>query len=150
MNDIIDIFELVQPTEEHVASIQHLLEQLSSRPPVFTKENLCSIVNSQNSRLFLATCDGTVCGMLTLATYLSPTGRKFWVEDVVVDRSMRGRSIGRRLLNHAVECASRQGGTLMLTSRPSRVAANALYRSAGFKQKETNVYKMECTPHHLP
>lgn len=28
-----------------------------------------------------------------------------------------------------------------LTSRPSRVAANGLYRSLGFTRRETNVYK---------
>lgn len=31
----------------------------------------------------------------------------------------------------------------MLTSRPSRVAANRLYRHMGFGSKETNVYKIE-------
>lgn len=33
--------------------------------------------------------------------------------------------------------------TLMLTSRPSRAAANALYLAAGFEPKQTNVYKIE-------
>ena len=32
--------------------------------------------------------------------------------------------------------------TLMLTSRPSRVAANNLYRSCGLEPKETNMYRM--------
>jgi ribosomal protein S18 acetylase RimI-like enzyme len=67
-----------------------------------------------------------------------------WVEDVVVDETLRGRSLGRRLVEHAIEYASRCGKvTLMLTSRPSREAANALYRSSGFSLKETNVYKKD-------
>jgi ribosomal protein S18 acetylase RimI-like enzyme len=33
--------------------------------------------------------------------------------------------------------------TLQLTSRPSRVAANALYRKLGFLPKETNFYTMK-------
>ena len=31
---------------------------------------------------------------------------------------------------------------LRLTSKPSRVEANALYQALGFKQRETNVYQM--------
>ena len=81
--------------------------------------------------------------MLTLAHYMAPTGRKLWVEDVVVDSSLRGKSIGRALVQHAIEKAKEIGGTLMLTSKPARVAANALYRSSGFEQKETNVYRMK-------
>ncbi len=150
MDTKIDIFELQEVKEEYLVSIKQLLSQLSSRPLEFTMEQLHAIVNSESSLLFVAMCNGKICGMLTLATYLAPTGRKWWVEDVVVDESMRGYSIGRRLLNHAMECARLQGGTLMLTSRPSRVAANALYRSAGFELKETNVYKIECPPHPLP
>jgi ribosomal protein S18 acetylase RimI-like enzyme len=47
-------------------------------------------------------------------------------------------------VEHAIEYASRCGKvTLMLTSRPSREAANALYRSSGFSLKETNVYKKD-------
>jgi len=33
--------------------------------------------------------------------------------------------------------------TVDLTSRPSREAANALYRKVGFEQRETNVYRIE-------
>jgi ribosomal protein S18 acetylase RimI-like enzyme len=32
-------------------------------------------------------------------------------------------------------------GSVELTSRPSRVAANGLYRSLGFARRETNVYE---------
>jgi ribosomal protein S18 acetylase RimI-like enzyme len=66
-----------------------------------------------------------------------------WIEDVVVDKSMRGYSIGRKLVEHAIGFAKSLGsGTLMLTSRSTRVAANALYQSCGFLIKETNLYRM--------
>ena len=82
--------------------------------------------------------------MLTLGEYLAPTGRKMWIEDVVVDSAVRGRSFGRAMVEYAVGYAREMGGgVLMLTSRPSRVAANALYRSCGFEPKETNVYEMK-------
>lgn len=82
--------------------------------------------------------------MTTLAVYRTPSGTKAWIEDVVVDGSMRGKSLGRALLDHAMGYARRMSpATLMLTSRPSRAAANALYLAAGFESKQTNVYKIE-------
>lgn len=137
------IFEVVEAKEEYVAAVNRLLAQLSSSPVVFTVETLSGIVESPSSHLFFAECEGVVAGMLTVGEYLAPTGRKIWIEDVVVDEAMRGRSLGRALVEHAIAYSKSSGcGTLMLTSRPSRVAANALYRSCGFLPKETNMYRM--------
>lgn len=138
-----DIFELKSVTTACVEQINSLLAQLSSSPIVFTDKELGDIVSSPNSHLFVLCVDGAMVGMLTLCSYLAPTGRKWWIEDVVVDSAMRGKAYGRRLVQHAVEYASNEGaGTLMLTSKPARVAANALYRSVGFLPKETNLYRM--------
>jgi ribosomal protein S18 acetylase RimI-like enzyme len=41
----------------------------------------------------------------------------------------------------AIERAKRAGAEgIELTSRPSRAAANEMYRTMGFVQRETNVY----------
>ena len=84
--------------------------------------------------------------MLTLGTYLSPTSRKVWVEDVVVDSAFRSRGYGRALIDHAIDYCELHLApcTLMLTSNPTRKEANALYRKSGFEQKITNVYKLNC------
>ena len=146
MENGVVIYELKSADVAYVEPINRLLVQLSSSPRTFTVEALEAIVQSGNSHLLLAEVDGVVAGMLTLCDYLAPTGRKMWIEDVVVDEAMRGRSIGRLLVNSAIEYAKTLGGgTVMLTSRPSREAANALYRSCGFVFKETNNYKMEIT-----
>lgn len=138
------IFELMFADEKYIAPINRLLQQLSSSPILFTVAQLDAIVSSPSSSLYLLQCGDDVLGMVTLCSYLAPTGRKYWIEDVVVDSSARGRSYGRRLVEHAIACAREKGsGTLLLTSKPARVAANALYRSAGFEPKETNVYKMK-------
>ncbi len=137
------IFEVSVPDVVYVEPIQKLLGQLSSSPIKFTFDELQALVASTASSLYLLECDGVVAGMLTLCDYLAPTGRKLWIEDVVVDAAMRGRALGRRLVEYAIERAKEKGGTLMLTSKPARVAANALYRSSGFLPKETNVYKMD-------
>ena len=144
MDGNVSVYELKEAATALVEPINRLLRQLSSSPHPFTVDSLEAIVQSANSHLFIAEVDGVVAGMLTLCDYLAPTGRKMWIEDVVVDEAARGRSIGRLLVNTAIEYAKSIGpGTLMLTSRPSREAANALYRSCGFVFKETNNYKMD-------
>ena len=138
-----EIFELTAACEEYVEPINRLLAQLSSSPVVFTQKELQAIVDAPTTHLFLLRVDGGVVGMITLGCYLAPTGRKYWIEDVVVDAAMRGRAYGRRLVEFVVDFASKKGdGVLMLTSKPARVAANALYRAVGFQPKETNVYRM--------
>ena len=137
------IFELSAYDERYLEPIKRLLCQLSSSQHHFGERELRAIVDAADTHLFLLECEERVCGMLTLAGYIAPTGRKQWIEDVVVDESMRGRSFGPYLVEYAIENAKQYGGSLLLTSRPSRVAANALYLSSGFEQRETNVYRIK-------
>ena len=141
--DGLEIFELKEVCNSYVEPVNRLLAQLSSSGARIDAEQLKALVECGASHLFLAKYKGEVVGMLTLGEYLAPTGRKMWIEDVVVDAAARGLSIGRAMVDHAIGYAKGLGGgALMLTSRPSRVAANNLYRSCEFEQKETNVYKM--------
>lgn len=124
-------------------AISLLLKQLSSQEFIFTERELAALVNDSSSSLFLLYTEDKIAGMLTLGTYLSPTGRKAWIEDVVVDSAYRGKGYGKMLVEHAIEYARTLSPcTLMLTSNPARIAANELYRASGFEQKITNVYKM--------
>ena len=82
-------------------------------------------------------------GCATLCVFHSPTGTKASVEDVVVDEEYRGRGLGRELMLGILERARRLAPIeLHLTSKPARVAANALYQSLGFVRKETNAYTL--------
>jgi ribosomal protein S18 acetylase RimI-like enzyme len=124
-------------------AISLLLKQLSSQEFSFSERELAALVTDPSSSLFLLYTEDKIAGMLTLGTYLSPTGRKAWIEDVVVDSAYRGKGYGKMLVEHAIEYARTLSPcTLMLTSNPARIAANELYRASGFEQKITNVYKM--------
>jgi GNAT superfamily N-acetyltransferase len=127
-----------------IAPIADMLAQLTAREYPFGEQELRAIVEDTASQLFVMRDDKRIMGMLTLGHYTSPTGRKVWVEDVVVSADYRGKGLGRRLINHAIEyCRENLSPcTLMLTSNPARVAANELYRTSGFEPKQTNVYKM--------
>ena len=53
--------------------------------------------------------------------------------------------MGKALMEYLIEYARTHYGDIVLnlTSNPKRIAANNLYRSLGFQQRETNVYKLE-------
>lgn len=143
MNDIA-IIEATEPSDKCLEAINNLLPQLSQTAEPMGMKDLEAVTSSNNCHLYLLYVNGAVEGMYTLSVYASPTGRKAWIEDLVIDISCRGRRLGHLLLNHAIEktrCYS--PCTLMLTSRSSRVAANRMYQSAGFERKETNVYRMK-------
>ena len=142
-NRIVDFLEVKVASEELLVSVNRLLPQLSPTAKPLTSEEFKQLVDSHNSRLYLIRVDGIIAGMCTLATYQIPTGHRAWIEDVVVDKEFRGMKLGRTLIEKVIEEVRKTSPcTLMLTSRPSRVAANALYQSAGFERKDTNVYKM--------
>jgi ribosomal protein S18 acetylase RimI-like enzyme len=124
--------------------IQHFIDLLVTTPYTASQEILMNLVASENSHLFLAYDDSeNIIGMLTVGIYYSPTGKKAWIEDVVVNNTYRGQGIGEKLVQHAINFAkTKDVNLLMLTSHPSRIAANKLYPKVGFNRRETNVYKM--------
>ena len=136
------IIEVKKATPQLIQEINTLLAQLSTRKPQIDVTILQQIIDSPDTHLYIYYKEGKAAGMLTLASYLAPTGRKWWIEDVVVDERYRGCGIGQALVeNAALEVHNHGGGSLLLTSRPSREAANRLYQRAGFEKRETNVYK---------
>ena len=144
-----------QSSPELVAAMERLIPQLSrsAKPP--TAEQTQALVDQDSVYLFVFRTDkpvtaadgneveaGTILGMLSLATFAIPTGVRAWVEDVVVDAGTRGMGAGQQLVEAAVAHAQKIGArTVDLTSRPSREAANRLYRRCGFELRETNVYR---------
>ena len=140
----IQIVEINEVRASYVERINELLNQLAPGLHPFTDSDLAEIVDSPDSHVFLIFCGGDIAGMLSVGSYRTPSGKKYWIEDVVVDNAFRGKGFGRELVEYAVRYVGRQKGvSMMLTSAPERVAANELYRSAGFCRKHTNVYKMK-------
>lgn len=144
-----------QSSPELVAAMERLIPQLSRSAKPLTAEQTQALVDQDSVYLFVFRTDkpviaadgnevesGTILGMLSLATFAIPTGVRAWVEDVVVDAGTRGMGAGQQLVEAAVAHAQKIGArTVDLTSRPSREAANRLYRRCGFQLRETNVYR---------
>ena len=139
------VVEQVTRADEHLAeAFARLIPQLSSSNPAPSRHQLHEIIESDSTVLFVAKLDGVIVGSLTLAVFRIPTGLRAWIEDVVVDSEARGHGVGEALNKAALEEARRLGCvTVDLTSRPSREAANRLYRKLGFVARETNVYRYD-------
>jgi ribosomal protein S18 acetylase RimI-like enzyme len=132
-----------QVSAERAAALSALVPQLSSSSPAPDPAQWQAIAAAEATRLLVAeTADGRPVGMLTLAVFAIPTGVRAWIEDVVVDQGVRGGGVGALLVRRAIDLAFEAGArTVDLTSRPSREAANRLYRRLGFELRRTNVYR---------
>jgi ribosomal protein S18 acetylase RimI-like enzyme len=129
--------------DELVEAVRRLVPQLSKAPPP-DAETLRRLVDAPGTHLVVARSDGRIVGMLTLATFPTPTRLRAIVEDVVVDGAARGQGAGAALLREAARLAGEAGATFVdLTSRPVREAANRLYKSFGFELRETNNYRLD-------
>jgi ribosomal protein S18 acetylase RimI-like enzyme len=140
-----EISLLTEVTDDIVESFAQLLPQLSTSAVIPTRAELQEIAD--NDSFFIARdpeLGGQIVGSLTLVTFRIPTGVRSWIEDVVVDTSMRGKGIGEALTRAALQRAAELGAkTVDLTSRPSREAANRLYRRVGFELRQTNLYRYD-------
>jgi ribosomal protein S18 acetylase RimI-like enzyme len=122
-----------------------LVPQLSKSNPPPPVEQVAAMLGSDAVTQFVARDDsGAIVGVSTLATFRIPTGLRAWIEDVIVDESVNGQGIGSQLTLAMIDKARALGCTTVdLTSRPSREAANHMYKKLGFERRDTNVYRME-------
>ena len=124
--------------------ISHLLNSLRSAPVTLEHSQLQGLLTKDSFHLFVAEDEeGIIIGMLTLTSCSTLAGEKLWIEDVIVDESRRGHGTGRALLREAISYARNtlKAASITLTSNPSRTAARSLYRSEGFEEYNTGVFR---------
>jgi ribosomal protein S18 acetylase RimI-like enzyme len=144
---MISIRPLTKPTAEEARTLNDLIRQMRNDPASHTPFSLPTLrrILAVENTIVLVVRDGDrIIGTGTIVwnTFLSDTCA--FVEDVVIDAAYRGRGLGKKLMRALITSARRRRvRTLALTSRSSRVAANALYQKLGFKRKETNYYEMD-------
>ena len=113
----LEVRQVTEVTDSLLEAFGRLMPQLSPRLEAPSGERLRAVAANPSAALFTAESGGAVVGALTLVWYDVPSGRKAWIEDVVVG-----------------------AGKVMLTSNPSRGAARRLYAKMGFKEAETTVF----------
>ncbi len=102
--------------DELIEAIDRILPQLSERGRA-DRALLTEIITSPATTLLIARLDGAIVGMTTIAVFTIPTGVRAWIEDVVVDDTVRRAGAGTALVNAALEVA-RSAGARRSKRRP--------------------------------
>jgi len=143
------IEEVAIVDDELVDAFALLTPQLSRSSPPPGRSELEEIVADPGNHLLIArdvADDDRIVGTTTLVTFRIPTGMRAWIEDVIVDAACAGRGISYDINRHALDLARSLGcKTVDLTSRPSREAANHVYKKLGFVLRESNLYRFDLT-----
>jgi len=110
----------------------------------FDLARIRSSIRHGTSSIYVLRRRTVIVASATAVRFSTPTGNHCRIEDVVVDERYRGMGLGRQIMTKTTEALAREGvAGIELTSRPSRIAANALYKSLGFSQRKTNVYALQ-------
>jgi len=146
----IEISPLHEASHDITRALNQLLPQLSPSCIELNQDTLQQMVASPHSTIFVAkepdSGQGRIVGMVSLITFPVLTGIRARIEDLVVDKAVRGQGVGKALINRALSQArSLHAKSVDLTSRPMRNQANQLYRHMGFFQRDTNVYRYDLT-----
>lgn len=140
----VEIRRITQVSDALEEAFARLMPQLSPRLGAPSREVLRRVAGSETGELLAAVAGERIVGVLTLAWYDAPSGRKAWIEDVVVDAATRGRGIGEALVREALALACREGvARVMLTSNATRRAAHRLYERMGFVRYETDCFRLD-------
>lgn len=130
----VDVFHDI---EELMAELHEDPLSVSLRPGQVTRtlnSNTVVVMTDENARII---------GMATLIdchTFTRSVGR---VEHVVVSELHRGKGIGKKIMERVHELARERGlKRLDLTSNPRREAAHHLYRSLGYKTRDTTCFRL--------
>lgn len=144
---MIETYLIKTVDDKQAKRVNELLNMLHSSPVSIEKERLNHLLKDDEFNLFVAENEEhTTIGMLTLTCCHTLAGEKAWIEDVIVDERFRGQGAGRALIRTAVRHAEDAGYSVVyLTSNPARTAARSLYRSEGFEEYETGVFRCRTT-----
>jgi ribosomal protein S18 acetylase RimI-like enzyme len=82
--------------------------------------------------------------MVTVCVFTTLTGRKAFLDHLVVAEDWRRRGVARALMQHAIEVAAAAGASrLDLTASERKAEARALYASLGFHERATGSFRLE-------
>ena len=85
----VEIRRITQVSDALEEAFARLMPQLSPRLGAPSREVLRRVAGSETGELLAAVAGERIVGVLTLAWYDAPSGRKAWIEDVVVDAAVR-------------------------------------------------------------
>lgn len=138
----IDILNIMDLNPNRETQIAHLYKQLGGEKE---QTSLKEVLEAGN-RITLAYCEHNeqIIGIASMCTYNVISGKKGWIEDVVVDEQYRGQGIGRKLMEKLLEKGKRNNLTeILLFTESHRISAIKLYLDLGFKLKDSRIYTLK-------
>lgn len=121
------------------SQLTELYKQLNAE---LTQLDLATALSDYNTTdVVICMDDDKLVGIAMMAKYKVVSGHKGMIEDVVVSSDYRGQGIGRKLMEKLLEKAEKSKlDDVLLFSGHHRTAAISLYKSLGFKLKESGMY----------
>ena len=121
--------------------ISKLFRQLGGNK---TQVGLNAILDEKNQgTLVYCSNDSEIIGIAIMCTYNVISGKKGWIEDVVVNSNSRGKGIGRKLMEKLLEVAKEKNlSQILLFTEDHRLPAIRLYTDLGFKTKDSQIYTL--------
>ncbi|MCE2614002.1 GNAT family N-acetyltransferase [Flavobacteriaceae bacterium D16] len=128
-------------TPEIEQQISLLMDQLN---PLLRPQQLVDVISESTSLYVLCALEGKeIMGIASLALYSVLSGRKGWVEDVVVDQKHRRKGIAKLLTEELIRLSKElELDQLLLYTGTHRKEAHRLYESCGFSLKNSHLYHM--------
>ena len=101
-------------------------------------ENCQNFLSEDNSHILVAEIEGVVVGFVNFTTRKTILHRGFsgLIDEIIVAKSYRGKSLGKQLLSSAIE-KSRQLGCceVEVSTEKTNIKAREFYRQCGFKER---------------
>lgn len=138
----IDILKIQDLTPSRETLISNLFKQLGGEK---VQTNLKEVLGDENP-ITLVYCEHNdkVIGIASMCTYKVISGKKGWIEDVVVDEQYRGQGIGKKLMEKLLAEGKKKNLTeILLFTEDHRIAAIQLYSDLGFQLKESRIYTLK-------
>lgn len=139
---IIDVLKKtdINPTVQR--QVSDLFQQLGGDK---RQTDLNEILDGTNPITF-AYCreNDEIIGIALMCTYKVISGKKAWIEDVVVNTKYRGKGIGRKLMHTLLEVGKEKKlSEILLFTEDHRTSAIHLYTDLGFKVKNSRMYTLK-------
>ncbi|WP_405414425.1 GNAT family N-acetyltransferase [Maribacter sp. Asnod1-A12] len=135
----IKLISFNEVTTDLQSQLTELYKQLNSE---LTQLDLATALSDYNTTdVVICMDDNRLVGIAMMAKYKVVSGHKGMIEDVIVSSDYRGQGIGRKIMEKLLKQAEKEKlDDVLLFSGHHRTAAISLYKSLGFKLKESGIY----------
>lgn len=141
MQDSIYVVEAVKSDLPAIRSLlRELIDATSNKQALDTRaaaDNLPALLRNSDSYLLVAKDGGTIVGFINVVVRQTAlhVGSSGLIDELVVEKGLRGRGVGRSLVLAAVEKCRQVGCCeLEVSTEKTNIAARKFYKQCGFQE----------------